>query len=160
MKTPTFEIFTFLIFEKLGLLMKYFKKKYFYSLETPQKGLKKVTFQLPSMTSDAFIFLHGYLENIEHSIESSFTLKNNEIDDVLIKIRKFCPIFNQTTFLATQKSNLCQIFLLKSDFSCKKISIGLIFFPWCLSIIVQKIRKNWWANLEKSLIQYSVHAFL
>ena len=64
--------------------------------------------------------LSGYLENIEHSVKNNFTLKSNEIDDVLIKNIKFCPISNQTTFLATQKSNLSQIILLKSDFISKK----------------------------------------
>ena len=29
--------------------------------------------------------LPGYLENIEHLIKITFTLKSNEIDDVLIK---------------------------------------------------------------------------
>ena len=71
-------------------------------------------------TSDTFMDLPGYLENIEHSIKNSFTLKSNEIDDVLIKIIKFGLISNQTTFLATQKSNLSQIILLKSDFISKK----------------------------------------
>ena len=56
--------------------------------------------------------LPGYLENIEHSIKNNFTLKSNEIDDVLIKNIKFGPISNQTTFLTTQKSNLSQIILL------------------------------------------------
>ena len=37
------------------------------------------------MTSDTFMDLPGYLENIEHSIKNNFTLKSNEIDDVLIK---------------------------------------------------------------------------
>ena len=64
--------------------------------------------------------LPGYLENIEPSIKNSFTLKSNKIDDVLIKNIKFGPISNQTTFLAAQKSNLSQIFLLKSDFIYKK----------------------------------------
>ena len=64
--------------------------------------------------------LPGYLENIEHSIKNDFTLKSNEIDDVLIKNIKFGPISNQTTFLAAQKSNLSQIILLKSDFISKK----------------------------------------
>ena len=64
--------------------------------------------------------LPGYLENIEHSMKNNkFTLKSNEID-VLIKNIKFGPISNQTTFLATQKSNLSQIMLLKSDFISKK----------------------------------------
>ena len=58
--------------------------------------------------------LPGYLENIEHSIKNNFTWKSNEIDDVLIKNIKFGPISNQTTFLATQKSNISQISLLKS----------------------------------------------
>ena len=70
-------------------------------------------------TSDTFMDLPGYMENIEHSIKNNFTLKSNEIDDVLIKNIKFGPISNQTTFLATQKSNLSQIILLKSDFSKK-----------------------------------------
>ena len=64
--------------------------------------------------------LPGYLENIEHSIKNNFTLKSNEIDDVLIKNIKFGPISKQTTFLATQKSNICQIILLKCDFISKK----------------------------------------
>ena len=64
--------------------------------------------------------LPGYLENIEHSIKNSFTLKSNEIDDVLIKNIKFGPISNQTTFLATQKSNLSQNVLLKCDFISEK----------------------------------------
>ena len=29
--------------------------------------------------------LPGYLENIKHLIKNNFTLKSNEIDDVLIK---------------------------------------------------------------------------
>ena len=70
-------------------------------------------------TSDTFMDLPGYLENIEHSIKNSFTSKIKEIDDVLIKNRKFGPISNQT-FLAIQKSNLSQIILIKSDFICKK----------------------------------------
>ena len=37
------------------------------------------------ITSDTFMDLPGYLENIEHSIKNNFTLKSNEIDDVLIK---------------------------------------------------------------------------
>ena len=68
------------------------------------------------MTSDTFMDLPSYLENIEHSIKNNFTLKSNEIDDVLIKNIKLCPISNQTT----QKSNLSQIILLKSDFISKK----------------------------------------
>ena len=48
--------------------------------------------------------LPGYLGNIEHSIKNNFTLKSNEIDDVLMKNIKFGLISNQTTFLATQKS--------------------------------------------------------
>ena len=63
--------------------------------------------------------LPGYLENIEHSIKNNFTLKSNEIDDVLIKNIRFGPISNQTTFLATQKSNLSKIILLKSSFISK-----------------------------------------
>ena len=64
--------------------------------------------------------LPGYLENIEHSIKNNCSLKSNEIDDVLIKNIKFGPISNQTTFLATQKSNISQIILLKSDLISKK----------------------------------------
>ena len=64
--------------------------------------------------------LPGYLENIEHWIKNNFALKSNEIDDVLIKNIKFGTISNQTTFLATQKSNLSQIILLKSDLISKK----------------------------------------
>ena len=48
--------------------------------------------------------LPSYLENIEHSIKNI----------------KFGPISNQTTFLATQKSNISQIILLKSDSISKK----------------------------------------
>ena len=44
--------------------------------------------------------LPGYLENIDHSIKNNFTLKSNEIDDVLIKNIKFGPISKQTIFLA------------------------------------------------------------
>ena len=64
--------------------------------------------------------LPGYLENIEHSIKNNCTLKSNEIGDVLIKNIKFGPISNQTTFLATQKSNISQIILLKSNLISKK----------------------------------------
>ena len=65
--------------------------------------------------------LPGHLENIEHSIyKNNCTLKSNEIDNVLIKNIKFGPISNQTTFLATQKSNISQIILLKSDLISKK----------------------------------------
>ena len=68
--------------------------------------------------------LPGYLESIEHSIKNNFTLKINEIDDVLIKNIKFGPISNQTIFLKTQKSNFSQIILLKYDLISKKV----IFF--------------------------------
>ena len=44
-------------------------------------------------TSDTFMDLPGYLENIEHSIKNNFTLKSNEIDDVLIKKHKIWPNF-------------------------------------------------------------------
>ena len=73
-----------------------------------------------SLTSDTFMDLPGYLENIEHSIKNNFTLKSNEIDDVLIKNIKFGPISKQTTFLATQKSNLSKIILFKSNLISKK----------------------------------------
>ena len=63
--------------------------------------------------------LLGYLENIEHSIKNNFTLKSNEIDDVLIKNIKFGPISNQTIFLKTQKSNFSQSILLKYDLISK-----------------------------------------
>ena len=69
--------------------------------------------------------LPGYLENIEHSIKNNFTLKSNEIDDVLIKNIEFGPISNQTIFLVTQKSNLSQIILLKYDLISKKKAISL-----------------------------------
>ena len=64
--------------------------------------------------------LPGYLENIEHSIKNNFTLKSKKIDDVLIKNIKFGPISNQKIFLATQKSNLSQIVLIKYDFTSKR----------------------------------------
>ena len=64
--------------------------------------------------------LPGYLENIEHLIKNNFTLKNNEIDDVLIKNVKSGPISCETTFIATQKLNLCQNILPKCDFISKK----------------------------------------
>ena len=75
---------------------------------------------MSAKTSDTFMDLPGYLENIEHLIKNNFTLKSNEIDDVLIKNIKLGPISNQTIFSATQKSNLSQIILLKSDFISKK----------------------------------------
>ena len=64
--------------------------------------------------------LPGYLENIEHLIKNSFTLKSNEIDVVLIKYVKFGPISCETIFLATQKLNFSQNILLKCDFIGKK----------------------------------------
>ena len=59
--------------------------------------------------------LPGYLENIEHSIRSSFTLKSNEIYDVLIKNVGFCPISYETTFLASKISNFSQNIMLKCN---------------------------------------------
>ena len=65
--------------------------------------------------------LPGHLKNIEHLIKNNFTLKGNEIDDVLkYKNITFGPISNQTTFLATQKSNLSQNILLKCDLISNK----------------------------------------
>ena len=78
-----------------------------YQIISPKNNKSKTT------TSDTFMDLPGYLENIEHSIKNNFTLKSNEIDDVLIKNIKFGPISNPTTFLATQKSNLSKNILLK-----------------------------------------------
>ena len=75
--------------------------------------------------------LPGYLENIEHPIKNNFKLKSNETDDVLIKNKKIGPISNQTIFLATQKSNLSQIILLKSDFISKKAISLLKNFDLC-----------------------------
>ena len=37
------------------------------------------------ITSDNFMDLPGYLENIEHLIKNSFTLKKYEFNDVLMK---------------------------------------------------------------------------
>ena len=53
---------------------------------------------IPIQTSDTFMDLPGYLENIEHSIKNNCTLKSNEIGDVLIKNIKFGAISSQTTF--------------------------------------------------------------
>ena len=47
--------------------------------------------------------LPGYLETIEHSIKNNFTLKSNEIDDVLIKNTKFGPISGSNNILSNQK---------------------------------------------------------
>ena len=72
------------------------------------------------ITSDTFMDLPGYLENIEHLIKNNFTLKSNEIDDVLIKNETSGPISCETTFIATQKLSLSQNILLKCDFISKK----------------------------------------
>ena len=64
--------------------------------------------------------LPGYLENIKHLIKNNFTLKSNEIDDMLIKNATSGPISCETTFIATQKLNLSKNILLKCDFISKK----------------------------------------
>ena len=71
------------------------------------------------MTSDTFMDLPSYLENIEHSIKNNFTLKSNEIDDVLIENIKFGPISNQTNISISKPKNQTLVKILSKNILLK-----------------------------------------